>query len=124
MNNLPKDKRISILSLMVEGSSMRSISRITGVSFNTVAKLLVDAGNACADYHDQCGTQRSRPSRVQVDEIWAFCYAKEKNVPFAKSAPDGAGDVWTWTAIDSDSKMILAYEVGDRSGVTAMDVHG
>ena len=119
MNKLTKDKRISILSQLVEGSSMRSISRITGVSFNTVAKLLVDAGNTCADYHDNV-VRNVTARRVQVDEIWAFCYAKEKNVPFAKSAPDGAGDVWTWTAIDSDSKMILAYEVGDRSGVTAM----
>ena len=99
---------------------MRSISRLTGVSINTVTKLLVDAGNACADYHDQ--VVRNVPSRrVQVDEIWAFCYAKEKNVPFAKSAPEGAGDAWTWTAIDSDSKMILSYVVGDRSGATAMD---
>ena len=119
MNNLPKDKRINILSLLIEGSSMRSVSRITGVSFNTVAKLLVDAGNACSEYHDRV-VRNVKARRVQVDEIWAFCYAKEKNVPFAKSAPDGAGDVWTWTAIDSDSKMILAYEVGDRSGVTAM----
>ena len=120
MNKLSKDKRINILSLLIEGSSMRSISRLTGVSINTVTKLLVDAGNACADYHDQ--VVHNVPSRrVQVDEIWAFCYAKEKNVPFAKSAPEGAGDAWTWTAIDSDSKMILSYVVGDRSGATAMD---
>ena len=106
--------------MLVEGSLMRSISRLTGVSINTVTKLLVDAGNACADYHDQ--VVRNVPSRrVQVDEIWAFCYAKEKNVPFAKSAPEGAGEAWTWTAIDSDSKMILSYVVGDRSGATAMD---
>ena len=99
---------------------MRSVARLTGVSINTVAKLLVDAGNACAEYHDR--VVRNVPAqRVQVDEIWAFCYAKEKNVPFAKSAPEGAGDAWTWTAIDSDSKMILSYVVGDRSGATAMD---
>ena len=120
MNKLSKDKRINILSLLIEGSSMRSISRLTGVSINTVTKLLVDAGNACAEYHDRV-VRNVSAQRVQVDEIWAFCYAKEKNVPFAKSAPEGAGDAWTWTAIDSDSKMILSYVVGDRSGATAMD---
>ena len=99
---------------------MRSISRITGVSINTVTKLLEDAGRACAAFHDL--TVRDVGSKnVQCDEIWSFCYAKEKNVPAAKAAPDGAGDVWTWTAIDRDSKMILAYEVGDRSAATARD---
>ena len=119
MNKLSKDKRINILSLLIEGSSMRSISRLTGVSINTVTKLLVDAGNACADYHDQ--VVHNVPSRrVQVDEIWAFCYAKEKNVPFAKSAPEWSGDVWTWTALDSDSKLIVSYVIGDRSRATAL----
>lgn len=99
---------------------MRSISRITGVSINTVTKLLEDAGRACAAYHDV--TVRNVGSKdVQCDEIWSFCYAKEKNVSMAKAAPDGAGDVWTWTAIDRDSKMILAFEVGDRSAATARE---
>ena len=99
---------------------MRSISRTTGVSINTVTKLLVDAGHACAAYHDE--TVRSvKARRVQCDENWSFCYAKERNVRDAKAAPDGAGDVWTWTALDADSKMILAYEVGDRSGMTAIE---
>ena len=119
MNKLPKEKRINILSQLVEGASMRSVERTAGVSINTIVKLLVDAGNACADYHDEV-VRNVKARRVQVDEIWAFCYAKEKNVPYAKAAPDGAGNVWTWTAIDSDSKMILAYEVGDRSSTTAM----
>ena len=97
---------------------MRSISRVVGVSINTVTKLLVEAGEACAAYHD--GTVRNVGStRVECDEIWSFCYAKDKNVETAKAAPDGAGDVWTWTAIDADSKMILSYEVGDRSAETA-----
>ena len=103
MNKLTKDKRISILSFLVEGSSMRSVARITGVSINTVAKLLVDAGNACADYHNKA-VRNIRARRVQVDEIWSFCYAKEKNVPYAKDAPGWSGDVWTWTALDSDSR--------------------
>ena len=120
MNKLPLIKRIMILSMLVEGMSMRSISRTAGVSINTVTKLLEDAGKACAAYHDV--TVRYVGSKdVQCDEIWSFCYAKEKNVPTAKAAPDGAGDVWTWTAIDRDSKMILAFEVGDRSAATARD---
>ena len=120
MNKLPLQTRITILNMLVEGSSMRSISRITGVSINTVTKLLEDAGKACAAYHD--ATVRNVKARnVQCDEIWSFCYAKEKNVAAAKAAPDGAGDVWTWTAIDRDTKMILAFEVGDRSAATARD---
>ena len=109
-----------ILNMLVEGMSMRSVSRTVGVSINTVAKLLVEAGEACAAYHDEtvCDV---KARRVQCDEIWAFCYAREKNVARAKAAPHGAGDVWTWTAIDADSRMILSYEVGDRSGATAME---
>ena len=103
-----------ILSMLVEGMSMRSISRTVGVSINTVTKLLVEAGEASAAYHDE-HVHKVQASRVQCDEIWSFCYAKAKNVDLAKAAPDGAGDVWTWTALDSDSKMILAYEVGDLS---------
>ena len=99
---------------------MRAASRAAGVSINTVTKLLVDAGEACAEYHDET-VRGVKARRVQCDEIWSFCYAKAKNVPAAKAAPHGAGDVWTWTAIDSDSKMILAYEVGDRSGATAFE---
>ena len=97
---------------------MRSTARITGVSINTVAKLLRDAGNACTKYHDET-VQNIKAQRVQVDEIWSFCYAKAKNVERAKNAPGFAGDVWTWTALDSDTKMILAYEVGDRTTWTA-----
>ena len=99
---------------------MRSISRTVGVSINTVTKLLVDAGEAAADYHDRT-VRNVTVKRVQCDEIWAFCYAKERTLERAKKAPEGAGDVWTWTALDSDSKMILAYEVGDRSGATARE---
>ena len=120
MNKLPLSKRVMILSMLVEGSSMRSISRTLGVSINTVTKLLVDAGEACAAYHD--ATVRGvKANRIQCDEIWSFCYAKDKNVSRAKSAPGGAGDVWTWTALDSDSKMILSYEIGDRSSGTAIE---
>ena len=120
MNKLPTAKRVMILNMLVEGMSMRSISRTVGVSINTVSKLLVQAGEACAAYHDEA-VRDVEARKVQCDEIWAFCYAKEKNVARAKAAPHGAGDVWTWTAIDADSKMILSYEIGDRSGATAIE---
>ena len=120
MNKLDTQTRVTILNMLVAGSSMRSISRITGVSINTVTKILEDAGKACAAYHDAT-VRNVTAAQVQCDEIWSFCYAKDKNVATDKVAPDGAGDVWTWTSIDRDSKMILSYEVGDRSGATARD---
>ncbi len=118
MNKLDTKTRAMILNMMVEGSSMRSISRVVGVSINTVTKLLVEAGEACAAYHDET-VRNVGATRVECDEIWSFVYAKDKNVKTAAAAPDGSGDVWTWTAIDADSKMILSYEVGDRSAQTA-----
>ena len=113
MNKLPLAKRVQILSMLVEGSSMRSISRVVDASINTVSALLVDAGKACVAHHD--ATVRGvRSKRIQADEIWSFCYAKAKNVPTAKAAPDDAGDVWTWTALDADSKLIVSYLIGGR----------
>ncbi len=119
MNKLPLDKRVQILSMLCEGSSMRSISRVADVSFNTVAKLLVDAGKACAAFHDDA-VRNVESRRVQVDEIWSFTYAKQKNVPTAKAAPMEAGDTWTWTAIDADSKLIVSWLVGGRDSEYAM----
>ena len=115
MNKLPTHKRVQILNMLVEGSSLRSISRITGVSINTVTKLLVDAGTACAAYHHE-HVRNVVAARVQCDEIWSFVYAKQKNVADAKEAPAGAGDIWTWTAIDAYSKLIIAYLLGGRDG--------
>ena len=120
MNKLPLDKRVQILSMLCEGSSMRSISRITGVSINTVSKLLVDAGNACAAFHD-AAVRNVKAERIQCDEIWSFTYAKQKNVKGAKSAPAEAGDTWTWTALDSDSKLIVSYLVGGRDSEYAAE---
>jgi IS1 family transposase len=120
MNKLPLHKRVMILQMLVEGMSMRSISRTVGVSINTVTKLLTEAGEACAEYHNNT-VRDVKSTRVQCDEIWSFVYAKAKNVEKATAAPEGAGDVWTWTALDQDSKMILSYEVGDRSGDTAYE---
>jgi len=119
MNKLPLHKRTMILNMLVEGSSMRSISRVVGVSINTVTKLLVNAGEACAAYHDE-HMREVNAKRIQCDEIWSFCYAKAKNVKTAKAAPDGAGDVWTWTALDADSKLIVSYLVGGRDSSYAL----
>jgi IS1 family transposase len=113
MNKLPLEKRVQILQMLCEGSSMRAISRVAEVSINTVAKALVDAGNACAKFHDE-NVRGVNAKHVQCDEIWSFCYAKAKNVRSAKAAPAGAGDVWTWTALDRDSKMIVSYLIGGR----------
>ena len=113
MNKLDRTQRIQIISLLCEGSSLRAISRITGVSLNTVTKLLVDAGQACDAFHNET-VRNVRSKRVQCDEIWSFTYAKAKNVPTAKAAPEQAGDTWTWTALDADSKLIISYLVGGR----------
>ncbi len=119
MNKLTIEERARILHLLCEGMSIRAITRLTGASKNTVAKLLIDAGKACAAYHDAT-VRNVKSERVQVDEIWSFTYAKQKNVAAAKDAPEGAGDTWTWTALDADSKMILSYFVGGRDGECAM----
>jgi IS1 family transposase len=121
MNKLPLSKRVQILAMLCEGSSMRSISRVADVSINTVSKLLVEAGEACLILHDDT-VRNVKASRIQCDEIWSFCHAKAKNVATAKAAPEGAGNVWTWTAIDADTKLIVSYHVGDRSGESAMEL--
>lgn len=119
MNKLPLAKRTQILSMLCEGSSMRSISRVADVSINTVSKLLCEAGEACLAIHDET-VRGVKAGRVQADEIWSFCYSKQGTVAKAKAAPEGAGDVWTWTAIEADSKLILSYFVGDRTGQSAL----
>jgi IS1 family transposase len=119
MKQLPASDRARVLHLLCEGNSIRSITRLTGASKNTVIKLLIDAGKACMAFHDAT-VRNVQSKRVQVDEIWSFTYAKQKNVAAAKAAPEGAGDTWTWTALDADSKMILSYFVGGRDGECAM----
>ena len=99
--------------MLCEGQSMRATARLVDVSFNTVAKLLIEAGKVCATLHDEL-VQGVTASKVQCDEIWSFTYAKQKNVTKAKSAPEGAGDTWTWTALDADTKLIVGYLVGGR----------
>jgi IS1 family transposase len=119
MNKLDSKTRAQILHLLCEGQSIRAITRVTGASKNTVIKLLVDAGKACMAFHD-ANVQDVKSKRIQVDEIWSFTYAKQKNVASAKAAPDGAGDTWTWTAIDADSKLIVSYFVGGRDSDCAI----
>ena len=118
MNKLPSAKRAEILGLMAEGVSLRAIARLTGVSKNTLAKLVEDAGAAFSLYQDQA-FRNLTCKRIQVDEIWSFVYAKAKNVGTAKAAPQDAGDIWTWTAIDADTKLIPSFYVGSRDGVAA-----
>jgi transposase-like protein len=119
MNKPPLETRARILNLLVEGSSLRSISRGCDVSINTVTKLLVDAGRVCAAFHDE-KVRDVKAKRVRVDEIWSFTYAKQKNVAAAKRKDLAYGDTWTWTAIEAESKLIISWLVGGRDGDYAM----
>ncbi len=119
MNKLDIAKRAQILAMLCEGASMRSVSRLADVSINTVAKLLVDAGRFCAGFHD-AKVRGVKAKRVQVDEIWSFVGAKAKNVGAMRAPMDGAGDVWTWTSIDADHKLMISHFVGGRDGECAM----
>ncbi len=119
MNKLPRQKRVEILSQLVEGMSLRAVTRTTGVSINTVTGLPVTAGKACSEYMDE-NLRNLTCRRIQVDEIWAFCYAKAKNVPEEMRGKRGVGDLWTWVAIDPDSKLVPSYFVGDRSSNSAL----
>jgi IS1 family transposase len=114
MNRLSTERRGQIISLMVEGMSMRAISRATGAARNTIDKLLVDLGEACSAYMDV--TLRNLDcDRIEADEIWAFCYSKQKNVPEEFQGTYGYGDVWTWTALDADTKLMVSFLVGERT---------
>ena len=120
MNKLPPEKRAQILGMMVEGVGIRAISRMTGASKNTVVKLLVDAGRAFAAYQDQA-LRGLKCQRIQVDEIWSFVYAKQKNVPASMKGRGDVGDVWTWTALDADSKLMVSWLVSDRTAEAAKE---
>ena len=118
MNKLSTEKRAQILSCLVEGMGINAASRINKVSKNTVLKLLRDVGKACSEYQDK--VFRNLPcKRLECDEIWTFCYAKQKNVPNKFKEQFGYGDVWTWTAIDAETKLVPSWLVGDRSANTA-----
>jgi IS1 family transposase len=119
MNKLSSAERARILHLLCEGMSIRAIERTTGASKHTITRLLNDAGRALGEEQDRL-FRGLKTQRVQVDEIWSFTYAKQRNVPSAKSAPDWAGDTWTWTAIDADSKLVMSWLVGGRDSGYAM----
>lgn len=118
MNRLPLAKRVQVLSALVEGNSIRGTCRMTGVALNTVLKLLADIGDACAAYHDE--TIRGLTCvRVQCDEIWSFCHAKERNLKPKLRGLDGYGDLWTWVGIDADTKLLVSFIVGKRTWLFA-----
>lgn len=119
MNKLSTDRRAALIASLVEGTSIRATARMHDVAFNTVLKLVVDVGNACWTFLDE--VMRDLPCRrLQADEIWQFCYAKAKNVPEEKRGRFGYGDVWTWVAIDADTKLVPTFCVGHRDAPTAM----
>lgn len=119
MNRMPLEKRARIIGMLAEGNSLRSITRMADCSINTVTKLLIELGTVCATYQDRT-LRNLKCKRLQCDEIWQFCYAKQKNVtPAIAEKIEGAGDVWTWTAIDADTKLIPAWLVSDRSAEAA-----
>jgi IS1 family transposase len=120
MYKLDSEKRVQVLSALVEGASLRAVSRMTGVARNTITALLMEAGAACATYQDKA--LRNLPcKRVQCDEIWSFCYAKDKNVPPSLQGQFGIGSVWTWTALDADTKLICSWMVGGRDALSAYE---
>jgi len=114
MNRLSTERRGQVISCLVEGMSIRGTVRVTGVAKNTVTKLLVDLGQACAEYQDKA-LRDLRLTTIQCDEIWSFCYSKQKNVPVEHQDTYGYGDVWTWVAIDSDTKLVPTWLVGERT---------
>lgn len=118
MNKLSIEKRAQVVGRLVEGMSIRATVRTTGVAKNTITKLLVDLGDACSYAANELLTG-VEAKRVQCDEIWSFCYSKQKNVPEEHRDEFGYGDVWTWTAIDADTKLVISYLVADRSGESA-----
>jgi IS1 family transposase len=118
MNQLTNEKRKAVVAALVEGASINATVRMTGVSKPTILKLIRDLGAACAKLHDE-KVRGLKPQRIQCDEIWSFIYCKQKRVVGAKAAPIGAGDCWTWTAIDSDTKLIMAYLIGLRTDANA-----
>jgi len=118
MNRLPLQRRAAIIGMLAAGNSLRATSHMADVSINTVTKLLLDVGEACEQYQDK--TLRGlKAHRIQCDEIWSFVYAKAKNVPESMKGAFGVGDVWTWVAIDADTKLVPSWAVGRRDGFTA-----
>jgi IS1 family transposase len=121
MNRLATAERVQIIAALVEGNSINSVVRMTGFNKRTVLRLLADVGAACQKYHDEY-VRNLATKRVQCDEIWSFCYAKQKNVPTKKRGQFGYGDVWTWTAEDADSKLMICWHIGNRDVIAAKEI--
>lgn len=120
MNKLTTAKRAAIVSCLVEGNSIRSTERIAGADKKTILRLLVQLGEACRDYQDR--TLVDLPcKKIQADEIWAFCYAKDKNLPESMKDKPGVGSIWTWTAICADTKLVPSFHVGTRDAACAYE---
>jgi IS1 family transposase len=120
MNRLTIEKRVQVISALVEGNSLRSVVRMTGVALNTIQKLLADLGKACTEYQDKA-MRNLTCKHIQCDEIWQFCYAKDKNVPADKQGQFGYGSVWTWVALDADTKLVPSWCIGTRGAGTAFE---
>jgi len=120
MNKMSTPRRAAVVRALCEGNSIRSAVRMTGASKNTIVKLLVELGAACSKYQDE-KIRGIRSRRIQADEIWSFVYSKQKNVPADKQGQFGYGDVWTWTALDADSKLMVSWRLGSRDAATAYD---
>jgi IS1 family transposase len=122
MSRLSTAQRVQVVSALVEGNSIRSTCRMTGIAKGTVLSLLADMGEVCAEYHDE-HVRNVAAKRIQCDEIWSFCYGKDKNISEEKKA-EGAGSLWTWTALDADSKLIVSYLCGGRDAGWAKSFMG
>src|SRR6202167_3657182 len=120
MNKLPRARQSQVIAALVEGTSIDATARMTGVAKHTILKLLADLGTACEQYQDKA-LRNLTCKRIQCDEIWQFCYAKEKNVPTDKLGQFGYGDVWTWVAMDADTKLIVTWALGTRGAGTAFE---
>jgi IS1 family transposase len=120
MNRLTNEKRTQVIKCLCEGLAIRATVRMTGVAKNTIVKLLQEIGEACNTFQDKA-LRNLKCERVQCDEIWSFCYAKDKNVPREKRGTFGFGDVWTWTALCADTKLIVSWRVGNRDAETACE---
>jgi IS1 family transposase len=118
MNRLSNQQRTQIIASLVEGNSLRATARMCNVAFNTVLKLLPEIGRVCLEYQDKA-LRNLTCKRIQCDECWSFCYAKQKNVPEDKKNVFGYGDVWTWVAMDADTKLVPSFMVGSRNSQTA-----